>query len=97
MAPNDIVMLIFTVVFFGMFCVQAAGIGILLSYYYKQPACHTTVSLGIAGIAAGLPFFLAFSIGLTVNVYFSGYWAHWRRTNKRVIVYLEHFSDVKVV
>lgn len=96
MPPNDIAMLVFTVVFFGMFCVQLTGIAILVSYYKQQPTCHTTVSLGIAGIATGLPFFFAFSIGLTMNVYFSRYWSHWRRTNKHVIVHLENVEDVIV-
>ncbi|KAJ7385433.1 hypothetical protein OS493_016517 [Desmophyllum pertusum] len=40
MPPNDIAMLVFTVVFFGMFIVQLAGIGFLVSHY-KQPTCHT--------------------------------------------------------
>jgi len=96
MPPNDIAMLVFTVVFFGMFFVQLTGMAILVTYYNQQPVCHTTVSLGIAGIATGLPFFLAFSIGLTVNIYLSRYWTHWRRTNKHVIVYLDNFEEVVV-
>ena len=96
MPANDIAMLVFTVVFFGMFFVQLTGMAILVSYYEQQPACHTTASLGIAGIGTGLPFFLAFSIGLTMNIYFSRYWAHWRRTNKHVIVYLDSIEEVVV-
>lgn len=97
MPPNDVAMLVFTVVFFGMFCVQLTGIAFLVSYYKEKPACHSTVSLGIAGIATGLPFFLAFSIGLTMNVYFSRYWAHWRRTNKHVVVHLDNIEEVEVI
>ncbi|XP_020604452.1 E3 ubiquitin-protein ligase MARCH3-like [Orbicella faveolata] len=96
MPANDIAMLVFTVVFFGMFFVQLTGMAILVSYYEQQPTCHTTASLGIAGIGTGLPFFLAFSIGLTMNIYFSRYWAHWRRTNKHVIVYLDSIEEVVV-
>jgi len=96
MPANDIAMLVFTVVFFGMFFIQLTGVAILVSSYKQQPACHTTVSLGIAGICTGLPFFLAFSIGLTMNIYFSRYWAHWRRTNKHVIVYLDTIEEVVV-
>ena len=96
MPPNDIALLVFTAVFFGMFLVQLAGIAILVSYYKERPVCHTTVSLGIAGITTGIPFFLAFSIGLSMNVYFSRYWSHWRRTNKHVIVHLDKIEDVIV-
>ena len=96
MHPNDIAMLVFTVCFFGMFGVQLTGMFILLSYY-KRPTCHASISVGIAGIATGLPFLLAFSIGLTVNVYFSRYWSHWRRTNKRVIVHFGSVSEPNIV
>lgn len=96
MHPDDIAMLVFTVLFFGMFAVQLTGMAILVSYY-KQKSCHASISLGIAGIATGLPFFLAFSIGLTVNVYFSRYWSHWRRTNRQVIVHLGDLNEANVV
>lgn len=96
MHPNDIAMIVFTVLFFGMFAVQLTGMAVLLSYY-RQPYCHASISLGIAGIATGLPFFLAFSIGLSVNIYFSRYWSHWRRTNRRVIVNLGNLNEANVV
>ncbi|XP_068692928.1 E3 ubiquitin-protein ligase MARCHF2-like [Montipora foliosa] len=96
MHPDDIAMLVFIICFFGMFAVQLSGMFILITYY-KQSSCHAGVSLGIAGIATGLPFFLAFSIGLTVNAYSSRYWVNWRRTNKRVIVDLGNSKGPNVV
>lgn len=96
MHPNDISMLVFTVLFIGMFAVQLIGMAFLVSYY-KQPACHATISLGLAGIGAGLPFFLALALALTVNVYFSRYWRHWRNTNKRVIVRLGNINEADIV
>lgn len=96
MDANDVAALLFTICFFGMFAVQLTGMFILISYY-KQPTCHTTISLGIAGIATGLPFFLAFAIGLAVNVFFSRYWLGWRQANKRVIVHLDNLNEVNIV
>lgn len=96
MQANDVAILVLTVCFIGMFAVQLSGIFILISYY-RQPSCHVSISLGIAGIATGLPFFLAFSIGLFVNAYFSRYWVNWRRINKRVIVNLGNSTEPNIV
>lgn len=96
MQANDVAILVLTVCFIGMFAVQPSGIFILISYY-RQPSCHVSISLGIAGIATGLPFFLAFSIGLFVNAYFSRYWVNWRRINKRVIVNLGNSNEPNIV
>ncbi|XP_015760188.1 PREDICTED: E3 ubiquitin-protein ligase MARCH3-like [Acropora digitifera] len=96
MQANDVAILVLTVCFIGMFAVQLSGIFILISYY-RQPSCHVSISLGIAGIATGLPFFLAFSIGLFVNAYFSRYWVNWRRINKRVTVNLGNSNEPNIV
>lgn len=97
MQANDIAMLIFNVLFLGMVCVQVSGIGFLLNRYSKQSECNAALSLGIAGIASGLPFFLSFWIGSMVNIYTSNYWAMWRRKNKHMVVIIENFSDTEVV
>ncbi|CAH3138994.1 unnamed protein product [Pocillopora meandrina] len=97
MQANDIAMLIFNVLFLGMVCVQVSGIGFLLNRYSKQSECNAALSLGIAGIASGLPFFMSFWIGSMVNIYTSNYWAMWRRKNKHVVVIIENFSDTEVV
>lgn len=95
MHPNDIAMLVLTLLFFGMFGVQLTGVAFLVSYY-RQPECHASISLGIAVIGTGLPFFLAFALALTVNVYFSRYWTRWRRTNRRVIVHLANIKEADI-